>query len=939
MENRQKNFTKQKTKINFSKSLRERGSFNKEKNTLMKQNLQPGDIITVKINALGSKNIGVAELKNGYTVLVPNTKYGEKVQVKVDKIVFPAVKTNLNSFPNQKMKYVIAHLVQKESNFEKTANSLKFDFKVGQKFKVKITKKGPKNSGLVPISKNFFFIVPNTKVGDKVIVEIQKIKQNYAFVKPIFFPMNSISETRLEQKQLNRLENLMYSKNEMIGQQFHIVIPSSAKTFYNYFVLKINGKLVFLKKSLGVEIQKTVKIQIQKATNNFALAKILKISPLSSIDKKTMEKETLQKMIQSSMHFGEKAIRCNANMRKYIWYRRKYSMYQNSLSKEIKKPMIKRGRHIINVFKTKHCFSLALKQLAKYAAKGKTFLFVGTKKPASSLIAKTALLSNTSFFVNTRWLGGMLTNWKTILKSISQIRPILKQKQKILQKILNKRQKIHRRLLNKISLLRKQSQKFMMKGKYLIRQIFISLTTLPKGGANGSVAKNFLIERNRKLLQTKNSIVSSNRTLLSVSKKLKMKKIQILKKIQQLELSATEILTQKQQLKKLMFKNMAKLDEIAQFFAIGQELIKLKNSFEKQSAKKFVAVSYEKLFTMKESNLNKENFTQLEQSIPNPSQELLKKMISIVSTLKKEDIFEKNFKTNISNRSKSELEAEKYETSNINPSNASQNKTLLLSKFLMKFIFFLPYLKNSMQILTLRFSQQEKMFTKLNTTLSKIVNSQNALKQIYKKTVSELAIVFSKFFNQKRNLQKLQKNLKQFVSEERLLKFLPKLRYLPTSQTKMYETVELFMKKFVDPKLSYPMEQIYDQKLKFTSKKIAATRKQKWQRLEKYFGGITKMAKMNTKQISKNVAIIIGQQEEMNAVHECRKLGMKIFAVVDTNCNPKLVDHIIPANDDSRNSIKYILGEMLTYIRLGQKLRKKVFIRAKFQNAKKRRFL
>ena len=134
------------------------------------------------------------------------------------------------------------------------------------------------------------------------------------------------------------------------------------------------------------------------------------------------------------------------------------------------------------------------------------------------------------------------------------------------------------------------------------------------------------------------------------------------------------------------------------------------------------------------------------------------------------------------------------------------------------------------------------------------------------------------------------------------------------------------------------MEQIYDQKLKFTSKKIAATRKQKWQRLEKYFGGITKMAKMNAKQISKNVAIIVGQQEEMNAVHECRKLGMKIFAVVDTNCNPKFVDHIIPANDDSRNSIKYILSEMLTYIRLGQKLRRKVLIRAKLQNMKKRRF-
>lgn len=963
MENRQKNLTKKKYKVNFSKTQKERSFLNKERNNIIQQNLQPGDILTVKIHALGSKNIGVAELKNGYTVLVPNTKCGEKVQVKVEKIVFPTVGKTLNSFPHQKMKYVIARLentVEKGSNFEQTANSLKFDFKVGQKLKVKIAKKGPKNSGLVPISKNFVFIVPNTKVGEKVVVEIQKIKQNYAFAKPILFSSQSISENTLGQKQLNTLENLMYSKNDTIGQQFHIVIPSSAKTFYNYFVLKVNGRLMFVKKSLGVRIQNTVKIQIQKATNNFALAKILKISPISSLEKKSMEKETLQKMINSSMHFGEKAIRCNANMRRYIWYRKNYGMYQNSLSKETfslpptekaigekqsvlvknsfagqltkfttaaKKPMIKRGRHILNVLKTQRCFNRALKQLAKYAAKGKTFLFIGTKKPASSLIAKTALLSNTSFFVNTRWLGGMLTNWKTILKSISQIRPILKQKQKILQKILEKRQKILTRLFNKVSLLRKKSQKFMMKGKYLIRQILIS--------------KNFLIERSRKLFQTKNAILSSNMVLLNASKKLKMKKMQILKQMQQLELSATEILKQKQQLKKLMLSNITKFDEISQFFVIGQELVQLKNSLETQGDKKLVAISYEKLLTMTESSLTEQNSSQLQQSIPNPSQELFKKMISLVSTLRKEDIHfvstmsEKNSKTNNSNRSKSN---EKLENTNLNESITTQNKTILLSKFLTKFILFLPYLKNSMQILSLRFHEQEKMLAELNTNFAKVVESQNTLKQLYKKIVSQLSNVFSKFMAQKQNFQKFQKNLKQFTSEERLLKFLSKLRYLPTSQTKMYETIELFMKKFVDPKLTYPMEQIYDQKLKFTSKKIAATRKQKWQRLEKYFGGITKMAKMNTKQISKNVAIIIGQQEEMNAVYECRKLGMKIFAVVDTNCNPKLVDHIIPANDDSRNSIKYILGEMLTYIRLGQKLRRKVLIRAKLQNTKKRRF-
>ena len=117
MDNRQKNLTKQKNKANFSKTQRERSFLNKERSNMMKQNLQPGDVLTVKINALGSKNIGVAELKNGYTVLVPNTKYGEKVQVKVEKILFPTVGKNLYSFPNQKMKYVIARLdnnVQKE---------------------------------------------------------------------------------------------------------------------------------------------------------------------------------------------------------------------------------------------------------------------------------------------------------------------------------------------------------------------------------------------------------------------------------------------------------------------------------------------------------------------------------------------------------------------------------------------------------------------------------------------------------------------------------------------------------------------------------------------------------------------------------------------------------------------------------------------------------
>jgi small subunit ribosomal protein S2 len=911
METLQKNFKKEKSVFSPSKKKKNLSFSRNEKTTTLKDTFQAGDILTVKITALGSKNIGVAELKNGYTVLVPNTKCGDKVQVKVEKIFLGK---GTNSILNQKIKYVVARVDNsgtKTSNFEKTSNSLKFDFKVGQKFQVTIAKKGPKNSGLVPVAKNFLFIVPNTKVGENIVVEIQKIKQNYAFAKPI----------------LSKQMNVVQENNQMIGQQFHIVIPSSAKTIANSFVVKLNGQFVFVKKSLGVQLEDRVKIKIQKSTGTFALAKILKISPISSKEKKGMVKETVQKMIQSSMHFGEKAIRCNANMRKYIWYRKKdLGMYTNSKNtflsiKETKKPMVKRGRHVLNVFKTQHCFAQALKQLAKYAAKGKTFLFVGTKKPAASLVAKTALLSNTSFFVNTRWLGGMLTNWKTILKSISQIRPILKQKQKILQKILEKREKIQRRLFNKVYLLRKKSQKFMIKGKYLIQQILRS--------------KNFLIEKSQKFIQTKNAIFSANALLLNASKNLKMKKIQILKQIQQLEVAAVEILKQKQQLKVLIQSNLQKFNQISQFFEIGQQLLKTKEFVEKNGNTTVVMLSYEKLLTLQ--NSTGDDNLHVTATLPNPSPEIFKKLIAVISNLRKEEngFFTTHQMGTLSNRAKS------TDTSAASPQNvvgANEPKTILISKFLNKFILLLPLFKNSLQTLSACLVQQEKMLKELNSRFTKITESQNLLKQLYKKTISQYAVVSSKFIVQQNNFKKFQKNLKQFASEQRLLKFLPKLRYLPTSQTKMYEIVELFMKKFVDPKLSYPMEQIYDQKLKFTSKKIAATRKQKWQRLEKYFGGITKMAKMNTKQISKNVAIIIGQQEEMNAVHECRKLGMKIFAVVDTNCNPKFVDHIIPANDDSRNSIKYILGEMLTYIRLGQKLRKKVSLRAKIQQNRKRHF-
>ena len=69
--------------------------------------------------------------------------------------------------------------------------------------------------------------------------------------------------------------------------------------------------------------------------------------------------------------------------------------------------------------------------------------------------------------------------------------------------------------------------------------------------------------------------------------------------------------------------------------------------------------------------------------------------------------------------------------------------------------------------------------------------------------------------------------------------------------------------------------------------------------------------KLNVAAVGENVAIIVGQKEEINAVRECQKLGIKMFNIVDTNCNPTFADHIIPANDDSRNSIKYVLNKFM----------------------------
>jgi len=84
-------------------------------------------------------------------------------------------------------------------------------------------------------------------------------------------------------------------------------------------------------------------------------------------------------------------------------------------------------------------------------------------------------------------------------------------------------------------------------------------------------------------------------------------------------------------------------------------------------------------------------------------------------------------------------------------------------------------------------------------------------------------------------------------------------------------------------------------------KKEATVRLKEFEKLKKYLWGVRSLTRLP------DVAIIIDQRREMTAVKECRKLGIPIISIVDTNFDPDLVDYPIPANDDSVRSIKFIV--------------------------------
>ncbi|WP_216782182.1 30S ribosomal protein S2 [Candidatus Profftia tarda] len=116
---------------------------------------------------------------------------------------------------------------------------------------------------------------------------------------------------------------------------------------------------------------------------------------------------SMREMIKAGVHFGHQTRYWNPKMKPFIFF---------GLG-------VRNKVHIINLEKTVPMFNEALSQLRKISTcKGK-ILFVGTKRAASQAI-KEAANNCDQFFVNHRWLGGMLTNWKTVRQSIKRLKDL-----------------------------------------------------------------------------------------------------------------------------------------------------------------------------------------------------------------------------------------------------------------------------------------------------------------------------------------------------------------------------------------------------------------------------------------------------------------------------------------------------------------------------------
>lgn len=113
---------------------------------------------------------------------------------------------------------------------------------------------------------------------------------------------------------------------------------------------------------------------------------------------------TLPELLESGVHFGHQTRRWNPKMSQYIYTERN-------------------GVHIIDLVQTAQLIEEAYQYIRQAAEEGKKFLFIGTKRQAAGIIAAEAARCG-AYYINQRWLGGMLTNWETIKTRVERLKEL-----------------------------------------------------------------------------------------------------------------------------------------------------------------------------------------------------------------------------------------------------------------------------------------------------------------------------------------------------------------------------------------------------------------------------------------------------------------------------------------------------------------------------------
>jgi small subunit ribosomal protein S2 len=112
----------------------------------------------------------------------------------------------------------------------------------------------------------------------------------------------------------------------------------------------------------------------------------------------------MKELLEAGVHFGHQTKRWNPKMKEYIFGERN-------------------GIYIVDLQKTLKLFKDAMRYVAETAAQGKTVLFVGTKRQAQEAVAEEATRCG-MFYINQRWLGGLLTNFVTVQRSIKRLKEL-----------------------------------------------------------------------------------------------------------------------------------------------------------------------------------------------------------------------------------------------------------------------------------------------------------------------------------------------------------------------------------------------------------------------------------------------------------------------------------------------------------------------------------